>query len=87
MFSDSGAKKRLGKLSEIGQKNHGNVIKNHTEIVTNSTHLLGDLLGLAHTEKVCEKVESMIPGQATTQLYDITQGTTATKSPCEKWLA
>ena len=69
---------------KLDEKTVENVIKNHTEIVSNSTPLLGDLAGLAHTEKVCEKVESVIPGQAATQVCDITQATTATESTCEE---
>ena len=52
--------------------------------MTNSTPLLGDFADLAHTEKVCEKIESVIPGQSATQVCDITQGTTATESTCEE---
>ena len=69
---------------KLNEKTIENVIKNHTEIVTNSTPLLGDLAGFAHTEKICEKVETVIPGQAATQVCDITQATTATESTCEE---
>ena len=60
---------------KLDEKTIENVIKNHTEIVTNSTALLGDLAGLGHTEKVCKKIESVIPGQSATQVCDITEGT------------
>ena len=69
---------------KLDEKTIENVIKNHTEIVTNSTALLGDLAGLGHTEKVCEKIESVIPGQSATQVCDITEATSSTESTCKE---
>ena len=69
---------------KLDEKTVEKLIENHTEIMTQSPTLLGELAGLAHTEKTCEKIEQVIPGVSTTEVCDITVGTNDIEATCEE---
>ena len=60
-------------------------IKNdHQSVITNKDSILGDLTNLGSKERVCETVETVIPGQSATEICDITTGSGTSQGMCEE---
>lgn len=56
----------------------------YTNTMGNKDAILGDLAGIGSKERVCETVESVIPGQSATEVCDITTATGSTQGTCEE---
>ena len=56
----------------------------YSSTIGNKDAILGDLGNLGSQERVCETVETVIPGQSATEVCDITTGIGITSGMCEE---
>ena len=56
----------------------------YDQVMGNKDVLLGDLTQLGSHERVCETIETVIPGQKATEVCDITTATGSTQGQCQE---